>query len=300
MDSASNSTSDQRFDGPNDRRINPRVNVRGLQVAVQRKKWLWFKEYHACLLYDICLDGIGIVTNGLTLKPDQPLQLVLTDKDYQYLVEGNVVFGNPLDEFIWYGVAFRNTPLQLDKRIERWARVAFMQRELKRKQKMLKLKVQRQQQEQRAQAAAAAAMASATQAERKPAPAAPVPLPYKRRESRLKVPALEVRVRSWGLDHFDEFVEGTILEIGQFGLSIRVPPDAQLSERVRVEIQSDDKPLRLVGRICYREEVAQTGLCGIELLQVPVAYGQLYQRFLAQQKPASGSGRGDQSGSISA
>ncbi len=304
MNNSATSDNRTKYGAHNDRRLNPRVNVRGLQVAIEKRKWIWFKDYHECLLYDICLDGIGIVANGLNLKPQQPVQLMLSDNDYQYLVEGKVVFGNELDEFVWYGIAFENSPSMLDRRIERWARVAFMQRELKRKQKLLKLQVQRQQQEQRqaeaARLAAAKAAASRVAAAKTATPPAPPAPAYKRREDRLKIPALQVRIRSWGLDHFSEFVDGTIMEIGQYGLSIRIPPQSELTERVRLEIQVEDKPLRLVGRICYREPVGDSLLCGIELLQVPVAYGQLYQQFLAEQKALEKSRRGDHMGSVSA
>lgn len=246
-----------------DRRDSPRVAVRGLEVAVERKKWLFLKDYHECLLKDISQSGIGLIASDLQLNIGQPVQLVLADNRYEYLAEGKVASKQAMEEFDWYGVILDNAPPELDLRIRNWSRVAILQRDLRLKQKSAGKNGKR--------ILKSAITAPAPTADK----AADAEDKYRQRRQyeRYPVNALSGRIRNWGLANFNRFFDGEIVDVSENGLRFRTREMAFITDTVRVEINDGDKQLRALGNVCrLRSENGHT-VFGIQYLCVPVSYG---------------------------
>lgn len=259
-----------------DRRDSPRVTVRGLEIAIEQKKWLFVKDYHECLLKDISQSGVGIIASGLTLSPGQMVQLVLADNKFEYLAEGEVVTKIGLEEFDWYGVALNKAPPELDLRISKWSRVAILQRNLKLKQQANK------------QSNSVLGALPIPDDLGALATSAPVNSPEKYREKkrayqRYPVPALHGRIRNWGLSEFDKFIDGEIIDISEDGLGFRIKGEVDIGDRVRVEIKSGKGMVRLAGHVRHFSDGDGNITYGLQYSKIPMNYDRFLQIFQPRQ-----------------
>lgn len=235
-----------------ERRHSPRISIRGLQAAVQRKKLMLFRDYHQCLVSDISERGIGLVSSGLDLEPDQEVQLVLRDNRFEHQVEGRVVFRGTLEEFDWYGIQFENIPDKLQERINGWSKVAIMRRE------MLRRKKQKQ----------------------KDAGLEPSRTTEQRQNARYPAPLIRAAIRNMaGNTPGEHCAEAMVTDISRRGLYLMMMEHNQLSERVHLELGDGKDVIKVLGRVRHiNRQNVHLGY-GIEYLHQPRGFDRFFNRY---------------------
>lgn len=278
-----------------DRRRKARINVSGLEVSIELKRWKIFKEYVECNTTNINQGGIGIIASDLKLLPFQKVRLKMiyhgdSYLEEEYYITGTVAYQYQLDGLEFYGITFIQVPPQFDSLIEKW--FARTQSEEDRFRQSLPLSETKA-----AQKALVKGDAVFTPIQT-PLDTSPVePSDHdistqvadtsedgtrvvfgtqRRIENRYPVSGLKVKVRNRGLMYFADFVEGDGVDISLGGISFATPKDAgRLVDRVRLEILYKEKVLRADGLVSYFSARETENHYGVQFTMVPLKLASL-------------------------
>lgn len=265
-----------------ERRRGDRVKVPGLEVSIEKKRWLVFEDFEQCAAIDVNQGGVGLVTEKMHLELFQPIRLKINYFTDEFFIAGSVVHEYAKDGFEFYGVAFHDLPKELSALIQDWCRQPTMSSmEVSREATEIGRSVLTHErgsadkpQAQTQKAKRGAGEDPAVDARTAQPAQSDSDAPDKRRsEIRLPAGTLTIRVRNRGLSHFTDFYEAEVVDISFGGVGIVARNGAEnFDGKVRLELIKDGIKYRADGRVAHATANGQGLHYGIQYTMVPPKY----------------------------